>query len=98
MVQKYGTVATERAGTMKEVSAHRFRQNLKTEVDKVIEEHDVLRVTRRRGGDFVVLAADDWSAVEETLYLNRVPELVESLRRAAEEPLENGTRLEDLEW
>ena len=98
MVQESGTVPFRRDTAMKEVSAHRFRQNLKTEVDKVIEEHDVLRVTRRRGGDFVVLAADDWSAVEETLYLNRVPGLVESLRRAAEEPLEDGTRLEDLEW
>lgn len=98
MVLRYGTVQEQRVDTMKEVSAHRFRQNLKSEVDKVIEEHDVLRVTRRRGGDFVVLAADDWSAIEETLYLNRVPGLVESLRRAAEEPLEKGTQLEDLEW
>ena len=98
MVQESGTVPFLGTVTMKEVSAHRFRQNLKTEVDKVVADHDVLRVTRRRGGDFVVLAADDWSAIEETLYLNRVPGLVESLRRAAEEPLEDGTRLEDLEW
>ena len=98
MVQEHGTVQVRRAAAMKEVSAHRFRQNLKTEVDKVVAEHDVLRVTRRRGGDFVVLAAEDWSAIEETLYLNRVPGLVESLRSAAEEPLEDGTQFKDLEW
>lgn len=83
---------------MNEVTANHFRQHLKREVDRVVENHDVLRVRRRRGGDFVVLSADDWSAIEETLYLNRVPGLVESIREAAREPLEEGTRLEDLEW
>ncbi len=83
---------------MPEVTAHKFRQNLKTEIDRVVANHEVLRVRRRNGGDFVVLSADDWSAIEETIYLNRVPGLVESLRQIAEEPLEAGTRLEDLAW
>ena len=83
---------------MNEVSANRFRQNLKREVDRVIEDHEVLRVTRRRGGDFVILSADDWRAIEETLVLHRAPGLVDSIQRSAKEPLEQGTRLEDLEW
>jgi antitoxin YefM len=83
---------------MNEVSANQFRQNLKSEVDRVVDNHETLRVTRKRGGDFVVLSADDWSAIEETLHLNRVPGLVESIHRAAKEPLEEGTRLEDLDW
>ena len=83
---------------MYEVTANHFRQNLKREIDKVVEEHEILRVTRKRGGDFVVVSADDWRAIEETLFLNRVPGLVESIQRASEEPLEEGTRLEDLDW
>jgi prevent-host-death family protein len=81
-----------------EVTASRFRRHLAEEVDRVIDNHDVLRVRRRAGGDFVVLGADDWRAIEETLQLNRVPGLVESIHRAAAEPLEAGTRLEDLDW
>jgi len=50
------------------------------------------------GEDFVVLDAEDWRAIEETLYLHQVPGLVESIHRAAAEPLEEGTRLEDLDW
>ena len=83
---------------MDEVSANEFRAHLKTEVDKVVEGHRVLRVRRRRGGDFVVLSAEDWSAIEETLFLNRVPGLVESVHEAAAEPLEKGTKLQDLDW
>ena len=83
---------------MTEVSANEFRAHLKSKVDEVIENHAVLRVRRRRGGDFVVLSADDWSAVEETLYLNQVPGLADSIHEAAVEPLGQGTELEDLEW
>lgn len=83
---------------MDEVSANEFRARLKSQVDGVIENHTVLRVRRRRGGDFVVLSAEDWSAIEETLHLNRMPGLVESVHEAAAEPLSEGTELEDLEW
>ncbi len=83
---------------MKEISANLFRQQLKSAVDEVISEHDVLRVTRRNGEDFVVLSADDWRAVEETLFLNQVPGLAQSIREAAAEPLELGTPLAELDW
>ncbi len=83
---------------MNEITANRFRDQLKAEVDRAIREHRPLRVTRRRGGDFVVLSAEDWSAVEETLYLNRVPGLVKSIRRAAKEHHNKGTRLKELAW
>ena len=83
---------------MDEISANEFRAHLKREVDRVVEDRRVLRVTRRRGGDFVVLAADDWSAIEETLFLNRVPGLVDSVHEAATEPLDEGVKLQDLDW
>ncbi|HWN41991.1 MAG TPA: hypothetical protein VNW71_07190 [Thermoanaerobaculia bacterium] len=44
------------------------------------------------------VGADDWRAIEETLALNKVPGLVESLLEAAREPIQEGTRLEDLDW
>jgi PHD/YefM family antitoxin component YafN of YafNO toxin-antitoxin module len=83
--------------TIHEVSARQFSENLEREVEKVISNHEVLHV-RRDGGDIVVLSADDWRSVEETLYLNKVPGLVESIHEAAREPLEEGTKVEDLDW
>jgi len=83
---------------MPEVSANELRSHLESKVDEIGENHTVLRARRRRGGDFVVLSADDWSAIEETLHLNRVPGLVDSIHEAAAEPLDEGTSLEALGW
>lgn len=83
---------------MNEITANRFRDQLKAEVDRAIREHRPLRVTRRRGGDFVVLSAEDWSAIEETLSLNHVPGMVESIQQAATEPVDKGIPFKDLDW
>lgn len=83
---------------MNEMTANYFREHLKAAVDEVVDNHDVLRVTRRRGGNFVVVSAEDWDGIAETLYLNQVPELVDSIQTAAEEPLAQGTNLENLDW
>jgi len=39
-----------------------------------------------------------WKAIEETLYLNQFAGLVESIHDAASESLDEGTRLEELDW
>jgi len=82
---------------MLETTAHEFRQTLKAKVDDCIKNHDVLRVRRRNGEDFVVLGESDWRAVEETLYLNQFPGLVDSIHQAAAEPISEGTRLENID-
>ena len=83
---------------MRETTANMFRQHLKSEVDNCVANHEVLRVKRRNGENFVVIGETDWKAIEETLYLNQFPGLVESIHEAAQEPLEEGTSLEELEW
>jgi prevent-host-death family protein len=83
---------------MTEVSVSEFRKRLNKEVDRCVDSHDVLKVLRRKGQDFVVLSASDWAAIEETLRLNQVPGLVESIHAAHAEPLDKGTPLEKLDW
>ncbi len=83
---------------MPETSANEFRKNLKKQVDHCVANHEVLKVKRRNGEDFVVIGETDWKAIEETLYLNRIPGLVKSIHQADQEPLKQGTRLEELDW
>lgn len=83
---------------MQETTANLFRQNLKSDVDRCIENHELLRVTRRSGENFIVLSESDWKAIEETLYLNQVPGLVDSINLAADESLEHSTKAEDIDW
>ena len=84
--------------TMLETTANEFRKTLKEKVDTCIRNHEVLKVKRKNGVNFVVLGEEDWCAIEETLYLNRVPGLVESIHSAASEPLAEGTPLHEIDW
>jgi antitoxin YefM len=54
---------------METVSVNKFRDNLKNFVEQVADKHLPLKVTRRRGEDFVVIAAEDWEREQETLYV-----------------------------
>ena len=54
---------------MDSVSVNKFRDNLKACVEKVVDDHEPLKVTRRSGEDFVVISADDWEREQETLYV-----------------------------
>jgi antitoxin YefM len=83
---------------MSETTANEFRKSLKKFVDQTISNHQVLKVTRRNGEDFIVVGEKDWKAIEETLYLSQFPGLVESIHKADQEDIEKGTPLEDLDW
>ena len=52
---------------MIELSVNKFRANIKTYVDKSIDEHEPLKVRRRAGRDFVVISAEDYEREQETL-------------------------------
>ena len=75
-----------------------FREKMETELSKVATQHDVLHVLCPKGENVVVMAEQDWKAIEETIYLNQIPGMVASIQQASAEPLEKGTHLEDLEW
>ncbi len=69
---------------METVSANEFRDRLKKHVDHTIANHEPLHVTRRRGGDFVVIALEDFAAEQETLAILRDDALMAQIRRSLE--------------
>lgn len=48
-------------------------------IREVNTNHEPITITGKKG-DAVLISADDWRAVEETLYLNSIPGMVESIR------------------
>ena len=54
---------------MDNISVNKFRDNLKNIVEKVINEHQPVKITRRSGEDFVVISAEDWARDQETLFV-----------------------------
>ncbi len=69
---------------MDSVSVNKFRDNLKSLVEQVVNKHVPLKVTRRGGDDFVVVSADDWEREQETLFIlqnnDLMRQIAESLR------------------
>ena len=84
--------------TSQTVTAEKFLEDVDDGFDRVVEKHEVLRVVRGEGRDVVVLSAEDWESIEETMYLSSIPGYVDSLKEAFAEPIEEATPLEELEW
>lgn len=80
---------------MTAVSATTARANLYKLIDQVNEDSQPLIITGQRGNAVLVSEAD-WQAIQETLYLESVPGLAESIRAARAEGIEAGST--ELDW
>jgi antitoxin YefM len=66
---------------MEILSASEARAKLFSLVEQVNKDHSPRIITSRQG-DAVLLSKEDWESIQETLYLQSVPGLVESIREA----------------
>ena len=66
------------------LSVNQFRSNLKHYVDRVIDNHEPLEVTRKNGEPFVVISAEDYRREQETLYVLSNDSLMEQIRASLE--------------
>lgn len=80
---------------MTAVSATAARSDLYRLIDQVNEESQPLTITGQRG-NAVLIGEGDWQAIQETLYLESVPDFTESIRQARAEGVEAGST--ELDW
>ena len=80
---------------MSTINATAARSNLYRLIDQVAEESRPVRITGQRS-TAVLVSEEDWEAIQETLHLQTVPGLVDSVRRAREEGVEAAS--EELDW
>lgn len=71
------------------------RQNLFRLIEQVNEEHEPLLITGKKGSA-VLVSEDDWRAIEETLFLNSIPGMTESIRQGMATP--HSEMDDSLEW
>ncbi len=69
---------------METVTVNQFRDGLREHVEKVLADHEPLKVTRRNGGAFVVVGAEDWEREQETLYVLLNRSLMAQIAHSAE--------------
>ena len=80
---------------MKTISVSQARANLYKLLEEAGESHEPLVITGKRG-NAVLVAEEDWRAIQETLYLISIPGMRESIREGLETPVEDC--VEDLDW
>mgnify|MGYP000301386104 CR=1 FL=1 len=83
---------------MTSVTITKARENIYGLVAQVNEDNAPVTIVNTRGEDAVLIAASDWAAIEETLYLHQVPGLAESIKKGAATPLENCIDIDEVDW
>lgn len=80
---------------MQTLSASDARSNLYRLMDQAAESHQPITITGKRH-DAVLVSAEDWQAIQETLYLLSVPGMRESIKEGMAEPVESCAQ--ELDW
>ena len=80
---------------MKIFAASEARANLQRLIDQVAKSHQPITIAGKRH-DVVLLAAEDWQAIQETLCLLSVPGMRESIKEGMAGPVDSCSRA--LDW
>ncbi|MDZ7842154.1 MAG: type II toxin-antitoxin system Phd/YefM family antitoxin [Gammaproteobacteria bacterium] len=80
---------------MTAISASEARANLYRLIDEAASSHQPLLISGKRN-KAVLVSAEDWEAIQETLFLLSVPGMRESIREGMETPVDECT--EGLDW
>ena len=80
---------------MSTINVTTARSNLYRLSDQVSEESRPVRIAGQRS-TAVLVSEEDWEAIQETLYLQAIPGMVDSIRQAREESVEAAS--EELDW
>lgn len=80
---------------MPTLTASEARANLYRLMDQTAESHEPVMISGKRNGA-VLVSAEDWQAIQETLHLLAVPGMRESIKQGMAEPVD--TCAQELGW
>lgn len=80
---------------MTTLTASEARANLYRLIDQTAASHQPIHIAGKRTSA-VLISAEDWQSIQETLYLLSVPGMRESIKEGMAEPLGESAR--ELDW
>ena len=84
---------------MSVVNITNARQNLYQLVRDVNSSSEPVLIYNNNGNNAVLISENDWNAIQETLYLQSVPDMTESIKKAADASIEEYTPYDpEEEW
>lgn len=80
---------------MTTISATEARSKMYRLIDEITANHAPVTITSKRA-NAILIAEEDWSAIQETLYLLSIPGMRESIREGLQTPIEECSK--ELDW
>ena len=77
------------------MSVSQVRADIYNIMDETAKTHEPILITGKRN-NVVMLSQEDWNAIEETLYLNAIPNMVSSIQESMNAP--DSEFSETVEW
>lgn len=83
---------------MTSMTATALRKDIYGTINRVNENCAPIAITSGRGKGAVLIGEDEWSSIEETLYLMGIPGVAESLIEGRREPASACITEDQLSW
>ena len=80
---------------MKTISITKARANLYKLMEWVFSSHRPVQITGKKG-NAVLVSEEDWSAIQETLYLSSIPGMADSIKKGMKTSEKECS--EELDW
>ena len=77
------------------MSVSQVRADIYNVMDETAQTHEPILITGKRN-NAVLVSQEDWNAIEETLYLNAIPNMVSSIQESMQE--NDSEFSETIEW
>ena len=77
------------------MSVSQARADIYNIMDETAQTHEPILITGKRN-NVVMLSQEDWNAIEETLYLNTIPDMASSIQESMNAP--DSEFSETIEW
>lgn len=74
---------------MTAIGVTKARENIYQLLSDVNDSSQPITITNNRGKNGVLISEEDWNAIQETLFLNSIPGMVESIIEAGRESLKD---------
>ena len=83
---------------MRHLTANTAQKDFANIIDSVTRYNEPVTIVSDDDKTVVLLSIEEWSNIQETLYLQSMPGMVESIKSAAAEPLDEGIDASDVDF
>ena len=80
---------------MNSLSLTEASQDLDALINQITENHQPV-IIKGSQYDAIVVSKEDWSAIQETIYLNSIPGYIDSIHKSINSPREEWVNAQDL--